>query len=176
MFSVRTAIFQLLARDLCAHIVNLLICVRHAKRIAKLTIVFTCSYNFILNMIDFMGLEFANILILHLVITLFTLVVLFAQLQIQRPLPDECRIPQLFSTSMYSAKELAAEKRETTQAVVDGTIAHPDTVCVHCGNGRPIIGSRFKCMVCPNVDICAACEAANAHDRSHILLKVWNNR
>jgi len=36
----------------------------------------------------------------------------------------------------------------------------------------PIKGVRFKCLVCPNYDLCAACEAKNTHPADHTLLKL----
>ena len=41
-------------------------------------------------------------------------------------------------------------------------------VCHMC----PIIGTRFKCAVCRNFDMCAACERKDLHDPSHPLLKL----
>jgi len=48
---------------------------------------------------------------------------------------------------------------------------HYGVTCDGCGV-VPIKGVRFKCLVCPNYDLCAVCEAKNAHPADHTLLKL----
>eukprot|EP00455_Lapot_gusevi_P005329 TRINITY_DN1226_c0_g1_i1.p1 TRINITY_DN1226_c0_g1~~TRINITY_DN1226_c0_g1_i1.p1 ORF type:complete len:212 (+),score=62.67 TRINITY_DN1226_c0_g1_i1:33-638(+) len=36
----------------------------------------------------------------------------------------------------------------------------------------PIVGIRYKCSVCPDFDLCAACESAQAHPSDHGLYKI----
>jgi hypothetical protein len=48
---------------------------------------------------------------------------------------------------------------------------HYGVTCDGCGV-VPIQGVRFKCLVCPNYDLCGACEAKNSHPSSHTLLKI----
>ena len=48
---------------------------------------------------------------------------------------------------------------------------HSNVTCDGCG-ASPIAGVRFKCMVCPDYDLCERCEAAALHDVSHPLLVV----
>jgi len=48
---------------------------------------------------------------------------------------------------------------------------HHGVTCDGCGV-VPIKGVRFKCLVCPNYDLCAVCEAKNAHPADHTLLKL----
>jgi len=45
-----------------------------------------------------------------------------------------------------------------------------DTACGECK--KNITGIRYRCAVCDNADLCASCEAAGKHDRSHLLFKV----
>jgi len=42
--------------------------------------------------------------------------------------------------------------------------------CQSCGTR--IIGTLFRCTICPNVSVCATCEEHNVHDTAHTLLKV----
>jgi len=48
---------------------------------------------------------------------------------------------------------------------------HYGVTCDGCGVA-PIKGVRFKCLVCPNYDLCGPCEAKNNHPSSHTLLKL----
>lgn len=40
------------------------------------------------------------------------------------------------------------------------------------GCGTRIIGTLYRCTICPNVAVCATCEERNVHDTAHTLLKV----
>lgn len=50
---------------------------------------------------------------------------------------------------------------------------HEGVTCDGC-NQSPIVGTRFKCSVCYDYDLCEACEAKGAavHDLAHPLLKI----
>ncbi|KZT59440.1 hypothetical protein CALCODRAFT_450060 [Calocera cornea HHB12733] len=60
------------------------------------------------------------------------------------------------------------------------TLDHPGVKCTHCL--QDIVGARFHCAICTDVDICANCEAAGlpgnltapdgGHDDSHIMIKI----
>ena len=56
----------------------------------------------------------------------------------------------------------------------DGAV-HKGVTCDNCGQS-PITGPRFKCAVCPNFDLCAACEmqqvSVDAHVPTHVMLKI----
>lgn len=43
-------------------------------------------------------------------------------------------------------------------------MVHPNVICDGC-NG-PVVGTRYKCSVCPDYDLCAACEGRGLH-REH---------
>lgn len=46
-----------------------------------------------------------------------------------------------------------------------------DVECDNCGL-QPVLGTRFHCSVCTNVDLCATCEAKSVHPADHPLLKL----
>jgi hypothetical protein len=48
---------------------------------------------------------------------------------------------------------------------------HRHVQCDGC-KVTPIVGARYRCMVCPNFDLCAACEAKCEHPSEHALLKL----
>jgi next-to-BRCA1 protein 1 len=48
---------------------------------------------------------------------------------------------------------------------------HYGVTCDGCGV-KPIEGVRYKCLDCPNFDLCSACEEKNQHPSDHTLLKL----
>ncbi|XP_078100547.1 sequestosome-1 [Sander vitreus] len=48
---------------------------------------------------------------------------------------------------------------------------HGDVTCDGCEG--PVVGTRFKCSVCPNYDLCSACQASGTHTE-HALLPIWH--
>lgn len=50
-------------------------------------------------------------------------------------------------------------------------MVHPNVICDGCDG--PVVGVRYKCSVCPNYDLCAACEGKGLH-RQHSKLAFPN--
>uniref|UniRef100_A0A8C6SMT0 Protein ref(2)P n=1 Tax=Neogobius melanostomus TaxID=47308 RepID=A0A8C6SMT0_9GOBI len=48
---------------------------------------------------------------------------------------------------------------------------HPGVTCDGCE--EPVAGTRFKCSVCPNYDLCSSCQAKGLHTE-HVLLPIWH--
>ncbi|XP_062250237.1 sequestosome-1 isoform X2 [Platichthys flesus] len=48
---------------------------------------------------------------------------------------------------------------------------HPNVTCDGCEG--PVMGTRFKCSVCPNYDLCSTCQAKGTHTE-HALLPIWH--
>lgn len=48
---------------------------------------------------------------------------------------------------------------------------HPNVTCDGCEG--PIMGTRFKCSVCPDYDLCSSCQAQGKHTE-HALLPIWH--
>ena len=51
----------------------------------------------------------------------------------------------------------------------DEEFVHKAVICDGCGM-KPLVGTRYKCTVCRNFDLCENCEKKNNH--SHPLLKI----
>lgn len=48
---------------------------------------------------------------------------------------------------------------------------HRHVICDGC-NANPIVGIRYKCLVCPNFDLCEDCEQNGVHPDDHPLAKI----
>ncbi|XP_018592824.1 sequestosome-1 isoform X1 [Scleropages formosus] len=50
-------------------------------------------------------------------------------------------------------------------------MVHPNVTCDGCEG--PVVGTRFKCTVCPDYDLCTPCQAKGLH-KEHTLLPIWH--
>jgi len=50
-----------------------------------------------------------------------------------------------------------------------GPVVHANVTCDGCGM-EGIVGTRYKCAICPDFDLCENCELE--HDRSHPMIKI----
>ncbi|KAG9346587.1 hypothetical protein JZ751_006898 [Albula glossodonta] len=51
------------------------------------------------------------------------------------------------------------------------TMVHPNVTCDGCEGS--VAGTRFKCTVCPDYDLCASCQAKGLH-KEHALMPIWH--
>lgn len=54
---------------------------------------------------------------------------------------------------------------------------HPNTTCDNCQRSLPAYTPRFRCIYCPDFDLCSACEANGKHGHSpgHLFLKIYDS-
>jgi hypothetical protein len=72
----------------------------------------------------------------------------------------------------------AADVAAALSALPPGTVCHQsvwcDGPCAKAGGGIGLLGPRFKCLVCPNVDLCKECFVGDKfpaeHSASHHVL------
>jgi len=68
-------------------------------------------------------------------------------------------------------ESLAALSKNLETDPQDGhSAAHVGVQCDNC-NVVPIVGNRYKCLVCHNFDLCEACESSGVHPQNHELIK-----
>ncbi|XP_046853214.1 sequestosome-1-like isoform X2 [Xenia sp. Carnegie-2017] len=80
-----------------------------------------------------------------------------------------CVFPKLNREELQlSWKVLVKKEFKNFKETVRGDI-HPMVTCDGCEG--PVIGSRFKCMVCPDFDLCGKCEQNGLHPQ-HILMRI----
>ena len=74
-----------------------------------------------------------------------------------------------YSSVRYFSYATAGETVDPEQAGP----AHPGVVCDSCD--KYIFGVRFKCVVCPNYDLCMTCETKGMH-KEHEMLRITTPR
>ncbi|XP_017522442.1 sequestosome-1 isoform X2 [Manis javanica] len=70
----------------------------------------------------------------------------------------------IFRIYIKEKKECRRDHRPPCAQEVPRNMVHPNVICDGC-NG-PVVGTRYKCSVCPDYDLCAACEGRGLH-REH---------
>ncbi|KAF7309003.1 hypothetical protein MKEN_01101200 [Mycena kentingensis (nom. inval.)] len=88
--------------------------------------------------------------------------------------PDQAFLPEPSEPDLFDVipPDIGSEGEKS--------MVHPGVVCGYCK--QDIVGARFHCVVCDNVDICANCESAGlpgnlessegGHTSSHISIKI----
>ena len=64
------------------------------------------------------------------------------------------------------------EKEKKLRAVAPKTI-HKRIECDGCG-AFPIVGNRYRCAICPNLDYCEECEERNKDTHLHPFIKIYS--
>ncbi|XP_053319212.1 sequestosome-1 [Spea bombifrons] len=47
-------------------------------------------------------------------------------------------------------------------------LVHPNVTCDGCDG--PVVGNRYKCLVCPDYDLCSTCEAKGIHKEHNMIM------
>uniref|UniRef100_A0A8C8ZDN8 Sequestosome 1 n=1 Tax=Prolemur simus TaxID=1328070 RepID=A0A8C8ZDN8_PROSS len=70
----------------------------------------------------------------------------------------------IFRIYIKEKKECRRDHRPLYAQEAPRNMVHPNVICDGC-NG-PVVGTRYKCSVCPDYDLCAVCEGKGLH-RGH---------
>ncbi|XP_062944193.1 sequestosome-1 isoform X2 [Cynocephalus volans] len=70
----------------------------------------------------------------------------------------------IFRIYIKEKKECRRDHRPPCAQELPRNMVHPNVICDGC-NG-PVVGTRYKCSVCPDYDLCGACEGKGMH-REH---------
>lgn len=96
---------------------------------------------------------------------------LFADLQAGNP-PPPGNPP---GNSPGNPPGTGGRSRAPAASAAAGNVGVHHNVCCDGCHQNPIRGIRYKCSVCNDYDLCAACEATHPHARQHPFLKLWPN-
>jgi len=82
------------------------------------------------------------------------------------------RTNEAIKAAIESNLEMIDKKKE-----IQSFIQHINITCDGCFKS-PIIGDRYKCMFCPNIDFCQDCKSltTNQHDSNHPLICIRDSR
>ncbi|XP_038626765.1 sequestosome-1 [Tachyglossus aculeatus] len=65
-------------------------------------------------------------------------------------------------------RECKREHRPPCSQEPPQNMVHPNVTCDGCQG--PVVGTRFKCSICPDYDLCSTCEAKGIHKEHHMLV------
>ncbi|XP_069725244.1 sequestosome-1 isoform X2 [Phaenicophaeus curvirostris] len=65
-------------------------------------------------------------------------------------------------------KECKREHRSQCSQEPPRDMVHPNVICDGCEG--PVVGSRFKCTVCPDYDLCSTCEGKGVHKEHNMVM------
>lgn len=77
----------------------------------------------------------------------------------------------IFRIYIKEKKECRRDHRPPCAQEASRNMVHPNVICDGC-NG-PVVGTRYKCTVCPDYDLCSVCEGKGLH-REHSKLMFPN--
>ncbi|NXY21609.1 SQSTM protein, partial [Atrichornis clamosus] len=65
-------------------------------------------------------------------------------------------------------KECKREHRSQCSQEPPRNMVHPNVICDGCEG--PVVGTRFKCSVCPDYDLCSTCEGKGIHKEHNMVM------
>ncbi|XP_063269508.1 sequestosome-1 isoform X2 [Prinia subflava] len=74
----------------------------------------------------------------------------------------------VFRVYIKEKKECKREHRSQCAQEPPRNMVHPNVVCDGCEG--PVVGTRFKCSVCPDYDLCSTCEGKGIHKEHNMLM------
>ena len=77
---------------------------------------------------------------------------------------------QITKNKIFKAKTIKEEKKEELKLA--DKIVHFGVKCDGCGT-FPIIGCRYKCVICNNFDFCEECENKKGEEHNHPFMKIY---
>ncbi|XP_066185241.1 sequestosome-1 isoform X3 [Sylvia atricapilla] len=74
----------------------------------------------------------------------------------------------VFRVYIKEKKECKREHRSQCSQEPPRNMVHPNVVCDGCEG--PVVGTRFKCSVCPDYDLCSTCEGKGIHKEHNMVM------
>ncbi|NWR44443.1 SQSTM protein, partial [Regulus satrapa] len=74
----------------------------------------------------------------------------------------------VFRVYIKEKKECKREHRSQCGQEPSRNMVHPNVICDGCEG--PVVGTRFKCSVCPDYDLCSTCEGKGIHKEHSMVM------
>ncbi|XP_048175383.1 sequestosome-1 isoform X2 [Corvus hawaiiensis] len=74
----------------------------------------------------------------------------------------------VFRVYIKEKKECKREHRSQCSQEPPRNMVHPNVICDGCEG--PVVGTRFKCSVCPDYDLCSTCEGKGIHKEHNMVM------
>ncbi|NXB72128.1 SQSTM protein, partial [Donacobius atricapilla] len=74
----------------------------------------------------------------------------------------------VFRVYIKEKKECKREHRSQCSQEPPRNMVHPNVICDGCEG--PVVGTRFKCSVCPDYDLCSTCEGKGLHKEHNMVM------
>ncbi|XP_005523620.1 PREDICTED: sequestosome-1 isoform X2 [Pseudopodoces humilis] len=74
----------------------------------------------------------------------------------------------VFRVYIKEKKECKREHRSQCSQEPPRNMVHPNVICDGCEG--PVVGTRFKCSVCPDYDLCSICEGKGIHKEHNMVM------
>ncbi|KAM9373457.1 sequestosome-1 isoform 2-T2 [Phaethornis superciliosus] len=74
----------------------------------------------------------------------------------------------VFRVYIKEKKECRREHRSQCSQEPPRDMVHPNVICDGCEG--PVVGTRFKCTVCPDYDLCSTCEGKGTHKEHNMVM------
>ncbi|MEE6478574.1 hypothetical protein FKM82_011878 [Ascaphus truei] len=74
----------------------------------------------------------------------------------------------VFRVYIKERRECKREHRSHCSQDNAPNMTHPNVICDGCEG--PVVGNRFKCLICPDYDLCSACEEKGVHKEHNMIM------
>ncbi|NWH31342.1 SQSTM protein, partial [Chloropsis hardwickii] len=74
----------------------------------------------------------------------------------------------VFRIYIKEKRECKREHRSQCSQEPPRNMVHPNVICDGCEG--PVVGTRFKCSVCPDYDLCSTCEGKGVHKEHNMMM------
>ncbi|XP_050168044.1 sequestosome-1 isoform X3 [Myiozetetes cayanensis] len=74
----------------------------------------------------------------------------------------------VFRVYIKEKKECKREHRAQCSQEPPRNMVHPNVICDGCEG--PVVGTRFKCSICPDYDLCSTCEGKGIHKDHNMVM------
>ncbi|XP_075066123.1 sequestosome-1 isoform X2 [Mixophyes fleayi] len=74
----------------------------------------------------------------------------------------------VFRLYIKERRELKRDHRSHCGQENAQNVVHPNVTCDGCDS--PVVGNRYKCLICPDYDLCSTCEGKGIHQEHNMIM------